>query len=126
MGYVRKKICSAAGCKNYALSNSAYCQDHQKEINRNTTSKYISFYSSGIWRKARKRFLISHIWCENCLKQGKYTPSNTVHHSMGFCDWNTFIDQSKWVAWCDSCHSSYHKTINNEQLYEQNKNKWDT
>jgi len=119
MGYIKKKICAASGCTGYALPNSSYCEKHQKVVSRDTTSKFSKFYCTSWWKKARKQFLMSHLWCENCLKQGKYTPATLVHHSKGFIDWNSFCDISNWVAWCDSCHSSYHTTINNEELYKK-------
>lgn len=124
MGFTRKKICSYVGCKNFALPNSAYCQAHQKTVLRRTTSKYENYYRTNWWKKERKQFLIEHIWCEKCLEEGKHTLSNTVHHSCGFNSWETFCDKSKWLAWCDSCHSSYHTHITNEELYEKNKDKW--
>lgn len=122
-GYIKKKICGSPNCSNYALPNSAYCQEHQKEINRDTTSKFCTFYHSSFWKKARKKFLSNHIWCEKCLKEkGVYKPANVIHHSQGFVDFSSFADQSKWVAWCKECHSAYHTTITNEELYERNKN----
>ena len=124
MGYTRKKVCSSAGCKNYALPDSAYCEQHQKIVSRGTTSKFVEFYGRTWWKKARKQFLLTHIWCEECLKKGKHTLATLVHHKCGYNSWETFIDQSKWVAWCSSCHSSYHTHITNEELYEQNKDKW--
>lgn len=124
MGYIRKKICAKAGCNDYALPNSAYCQAHQKETNRNSTSKFNSYYKTAWWLKARKQFLISHIWCEECLKKGKHTLSNVVHHSCGFHDWQTFTDESKWTAVCSSCHSLIHSKVTNEDLYNLNKDKW--
>lgn len=124
-GYSPKRICAKAGCSNYA-THGAYCEKHKKEINRGTTSKYSSFYQKTVWKKARITFLSQseNIWCAKCLENGIYTPSNTVHHSQGFKDFQTFMDKSKWVAWCDSCHSSYHTQITNGELYEQNKDKW--
>lgn len=124
MAYTRKKICSAAGCGGYALPNSAYCEKHQKDRNRNTTSAYVFFYKTTWWKKAREQFLLSHIWCEECEKQGRHTLSEVVHHSAGFADWQSFCDISKWEAVCSSCHSKIHIKINNEELYNQNKDKW--
>ena len=125
MAYKIKKICAKAGCNNYA-THGAYCEEHKKEQNRGTTSKFASFYSKTIWKKARLTFLTrpENMYCAKCLEKGIKTPSNTVHHKFGFKDFNTFMDTSKWVGWCDSCHSSYHTTITNEQLYEQNKENW--
>ena len=124
MGYKRKKICSTAGCSNIAIPNSAYCEKHQKEVNRSSTSKYDSFYHKQYWKKARKQFLLKNFWCEECLKKGKHTLADTVHHSKGFNSWETFCDKRYWVAICGSCHSIIHKRVTNDELYNQNKDKW--
>ena len=126
MGYKIKKICAKAGCNNYA-TNGAYCDLHKKEVNRGTTSKYSAFYHKTVWKKARITFLTrpENMYCAKCLKEkGIKVPSDTVHHSKGFCDFRTFMDSRHWAGWCSSCHSSYHTTITNEQLYEQNKENW--
>ena len=124
MGYTRKKICSSPGCKNFALSNSAYCEIHQKEVNRGTTSKFDNFYHKTWWKQARKTFLIKHFWCAECLAKGKHELADTVHHKYGFCDWKTFSDQRHWVALCHSCHSTIHSKVTNEELYQQNREKF--
>ena len=125
MAYKIKKICAKPFCNNYA-THGAYCDLHKKEQNRSTTSKFTSFYSKTVWKKARLTFLTrpENMYCAKCLEKGIYTPAKVVHHLKGFADFNTFMDTSKWVGWCDSCHSSYHTTITNEQLYEQNKENW--
>lgn len=124
MGYTKKKICSHAGCNGIALPDSAYCEKHKKNVSRGTSSQYVAYYKTSFWAKERKKFLLSHMWCEKCLEKGKYTLANTVHHKYGFNSFATFKEQKYWVAWCDSCHSSYHTTITNEELYAQNKDKW--
>ena len=122
MGYIRKKICSAAGCNDYALPNSAYCEKHQRNVSRETTSEFVQFYKTTYWKKARRAFLLKHTWCAECEKQGKLTLSDTVHHAQGFMDWQTFCDQSKWVALCSSCHSKIHTQITNKELYARSLN----
>lgn len=119
MPYYRKKICASPNCKNYAESNSAYCSEHKKEVFRGTTSKYESWYKTAWWMKARKNFLLSNIWCEECLKEGKYTPADLVHHTQGYNSWETFCDISKWEAICKSCHSKIHITETNESLFNK-------
>lgn len=125
MGYIRKKICSVAGCNDYALSNSAYCEKHQRNVSRETTSEYTQYYNTYYWRKARRAFLIktANTWCAECLKKGEYSIADTVHHARGFINWETFCDQKYWVALCNSCHSRIHTQITNKELYSQNKDK---
>lgn len=120
MAYFRKKICAYPNCPNYAEKDSSYCELHKKaEPSRDTTSKYESFYKTTWWTKARKQFLIHHTWCEECLKEHRYTLANTVHHTQGFCDWQSFCDVSKWEAICASCHSKIHAKETNEDLYKK-------
>lgn len=121
MPYFRKIICSYPNCPNCAESGSRYCAEHKKinPNNRDTTSKFVSFYKTTWWKKHRKSFLAAHRYCEECLKQGEYALAYTVHHSQGFCDWSSFCDISKWEAVCASCHSQIHTQVNNEELYQR-------
>lgn len=118
MPYYRKTICLFAGCKNYA-THGAYCEKHKHEANRDTTSKHVRLYKLPRWESARKSFLIDRIWCEECLKNDIYTPANTVHHSHGFVDYNSFFDKRWWVALCASCHSKIHSQLTNEDLWNK-------
>lgn len=124
MPYFRKTICAYPNCPNYADPGSRYCAEHKKSnpTNRDTTSKFVSFYKTSWWKKHREAFLVSHPYCEECLKNGKHKLAYTVHHSQGFCDWSTFCDVSKWEAVCASCHSQIHTQVNNEELYNRSKN----
>lgn len=121
MPYIRKTVCSYPNCPNYAEQGSKYCTEHKKTnpTNRDTTSKFVSFYKTSWWRKHRQAFLVAHPYCEECIKTEKYTLAYTVHHSQGFCDWSTFCDISKWEAVCSSCHSQIHTQINNTELYNK-------
>lgn len=117
MAYFRKKICAYPNCPNYAEKDSAYCEQHKKaEPSRDTTSKYRWLYKLTRWEKQRKQWLLRP---ENsrCYMCGK--PSQLPHHSEGFCDYQTFFDDSKWKPMCKSCHSKLHTTITNEELYNK-------
>ncbi len=119
MGYKPKRPCAHAGCKNYA-THGQYCDDHRRDTQRGTTSKFVSIYKTTRWEKERDDFLTTNIWCDECLKHGIHTPSNIVHHSHGFCDYNSFFDRRWWVPLCASCHSKLHTQVTNEDLW----NKW--
>ena len=60
MAYIPKRPCAHAGCKNYT-THGLYCDLHRKEVKRGTTSKFVSFYKSTRWEKARNNFLLNHI-----------------------------------------------------------------
>lgn len=120
MAYKIKKICAKAGCNNYA-THGAYCEEHKKEVNRGTTSKFTSYYLTTWWKKNRKDFLTKpeNFYCKHCLEKGIYTPADTVHHEVGYGDWESFCNKEHWKPFCKSCHSSLHTTITNEQLWEE-------
>lgn len=118
MSYTRKTVCAAPGCNGYAIKSSKFCAEHAVKPNRDTTSKFASYYKTKTWIDLRKRFLLQHVYCEECLKRGVYTPATTVHHSQGFNDWQSFIDVDKYVALCSSCHSRIHQNMTNEELYK--------
>lgn len=121
MAYTRIKICKYAGCTGYA-TEGAYCSIHQrKPESRGTTSKFSQFYHRKAWTRAKTNFLLNHIFCDKC----KTSLATLVHHEWGFNDWNTFLNQNHWVAWCQSCHSSYHMGMTNEQLYNLHKEEWE-
>lgn len=119
MAYIPKKPCAHYGCKNYTTIGQ-YCDKHRRDVKRGTTSKNVAFYKMNRWKKERDRFLLENIWCAECLKNGVYTHANTVHHSHGFCDYNSFFDSRYWVALCASCHSKIHTQVTNDDLW----NKW--
>lgn len=119
MGYIRKKICSFPGCQNAVIGEGAYCDKHKKEACRDTTSQYARYYKTPWWRKARKNFLLTHLWCEECARKGKHTLADTVHHREGFCNWTSFCDKTKWEALCSSCHGKIHSKETNEDLYRK-------
>ena len=116
MGYIAKRPCAYGGCKNDATSGQ-YCDEHKRTVNRATTSKHVGLYKTERWKKERKQFLENHVWCEECLKCGLYTPANTVHHAHGFCDYVSFFDSRYWVALCTSCHSKIHTQVTNDDLW---------
>ena len=107
MGYTRKQPCAVPHCSNLAEPNSSYCAEH-KPVRNESRSKYKYMYDSR-WEKARKQYLLAHLWCEECLKQGKYTRADTVHHKIEHKgDYGLFWDESNWEAICPSCHSRIH------------------
>lgn len=124
MAYFKKKICAKAGCTNYA-TNGAFCEEHTPKGNRDTTSKFAHFYHRTWWKRERKLFLVrpENTWCVECLKQGKHTLADVVHHSAGYSNYTEFCDKSKWVSLCSSCHSKIHTTCTNEDLYNKFKAK---
>lgn len=73
------------------------------------------FYSSGAWRECRKAYRKSvGNLCENCLKIGKITPADEVHHKIRLTpkninDPNITLNWDNLQALCETCHKSLRK-----------------
>lgn len=40
------------------------------------------FYHSKGWKYARDNYIKKKIWCERCLKEGRYNRAEMVHHKI--------------------------------------------
>ena len=100
-----------------------------------TQGKIDDFYKSKYWRKLRKEVLKEQKEeCQECLKLGKRTKANTVHH-VQFVDKHPELALSKFYAYkgkqyrnlicvCPDCHNKLHpekhkqkkELINEERL----------
>ncbi|NCC13826.1 MAG: HNH endonuclease, partial [Spirochaetia bacterium] len=69
---------------------------------------YVALHGYGSsWRKARKKFLDEHPFCELCRRQGRTTQATLVHHIKAARQGGT-DDEENLMALCASCHSSLH------------------
>ena len=73
------------------------------------------FYKSQAWKKTREAYLKSvGFLCEECLKQGTYTPATEVHHvepisPSNINNTNITLNWSNLRALCHQCHMNQHK-----------------
>ena len=104
-----KRPCSFPGCPN--LTDETYCEQHRKEARRKydkyershgTNSKY-----GRAWHRIRARFAAKHPVCEECLKHGKLTFVQEVHHIIPVSRGGTH-DESNLMSLCQSCHNKIH------------------
>ena len=72
-----------------------------------------TFYKSKAWRNCREEYLRLHPFCEECLKEKKYTPATHVHHKIILTTEN--INDPKITlcfdnleAVCMECHNHIH------------------
>lgn len=74
----------------------------------------VSFYSSSAWRSireaAKKR---DHYLCVDCLRAGKITPAEEVHHIIPLTpeninDTNITLNLDNLVSVCRECHKARH------------------
>jgi 5-methylcytosine-specific restriction protein A len=100
--------CQYPGCRKYATKGSCYCEEHTRNVERDTAPR-VSSYRQGYtkaWQRARKAFLIDHPLCVECMKQGRYTPATEVDHIKPHKgDKNLFWDIHNWQSLCHACHS---------------------
>ena len=77
-----QRPCSYPGCPKRC--DGQYCEEHAKQINRrynklvrpaDSNKKY-----GRAWREIRRRYVSAHPLCEMCLKEGRLTPVDEVHH----------------------------------------------
>ena len=72
-----------------------------------------SFYKSTAWKRCREEFLKTHVWCEECLKENKFTPATHVHHktflnAQNVNDPTIALCFDNLEAVCHDCHNKIH------------------
>ena len=90
-------------------------------LNRKTA---IQFYNSPAWINCKNIYLEkkNHL-CERCLKEGKYTPADIVHHRVYLTDEN-FGDPELMFGFdnleciCIAHHNEEHKTHINKRRWK--------
>jgi len=80
---------------------------------------HVNVYNTTTWIKLRKAYLMEHPLCEECLKQGKTTVAEQVHHIKhileGKDEWemkSIGYDYNNLEALCEKCHREKHKGKN--------------
>ena len=115
-----KKPCAKPGCPN--LTTGRFCKEHQTEEKKQKaeTNRYYdrytrdkqaeAFYKSRAWVAARQRTLTrdNHL-CQECLRQGRITQADTVHHKVELKqDWSKRLQLDNLVSLCAECHNRLH------------------
>ena len=77
-----KHPCAYPGCPN--LTDNQYCPQHEK-IARQQFDKYqrnphVNKTYGRAWKRIRDRYASEHPLCEMCLKEGRVTLMEEVHH----------------------------------------------
>ncbi len=103
------KPCNYPGCPR--LTSGSYCEEHAKVVaknyNKQVRSKDHNKKYGREWRRIRNQYATAHPLCEECLKQGRLTPMEEVHHKLpvnrgGTNDWDNL------ESVCHSCHEKLH------------------
>ena len=100
-----------------------------------TQGKIDDFYKSKYWRKLRKEVLKEQKEkCQECLKLGKITKANTVHH-VQFVDKHPELALSKFYTYkgkqyrnlicvCPDCHNKLHPEKHKQKKELINEERW--
>ena len=104
-----KKPCNFPGCPN--LTDGEFCEVH-KDQERNKYNKFersldINRKYGREWKRIRDRYVRTHPLCEECLKEGKYTPVEEVHHIVPVSRGGANVDSSL-MSLCISCLNKIH------------------
>lgn len=77
-----QRPCRYPGCGR--LSDEPYCEEHRKavrvEYNRYQRPADSNKKYGRAWKRIRDRYAAAHPLCELCLKEGRLTPVEEVHH----------------------------------------------
>lgn len=72
-------------------------------------------YGTRQWQKVRLTFLKEHPLCAECLRHGKVTPAEDVHHRKSpfnyaeqSVNWDLALDSNNLEALCKECHQKEH------------------
>lgn len=85
------------------------------ERNENTDMRKLrkEAYNNKVWRKMRDTYMKEHPICEECLKQGKVTAAEDVHHKKspfrnGVINYGLLFDYDNLMSLCKECHGKIH------------------
>ena len=104
--------CSHPGCPN--LCEGQFCEQHRVEERR----KYDKYERSSdvnrkygrAWKRIRDRYAAEHPLCELCLKEGRLTPAQEVHHILPVSKGGTHA-RDNLMSLCQSCHTKIHHDL---------------
>ena len=104
-----RRPCRKEGCKNLCEYGQQYCREHQlqqyKEYNKyNRDKEAQKFYDSKAWRSTRMQQLRYKPLCEECLRNGIYTPATLVDHIIPIKDGGAKLDFDNLQSLCQVCH----------------------
>lgn len=113
------KPCAYPGCPN--LTDGTYCEKHRnseaRKYNRyQRSSDHAKRYGSH-WKKIRDLYASLHPLCERCLKEGRTTPMDEVHHIVPVSRGGT-DDFSNLMSVCKSCHNKIHIEMGDRHPHE--------
>lgn len=87
----------------------------RQRSNEGKRKERMQIYNTARWRELRKVKLMSDPLCEMCLKEGKSTPAEDIHHITSFMTVDDMtarkvlaFDYDNLMSLCDVCHQRVH------------------
>ena len=111
-----RRQCGVFGCTNFAKDGKSYCEEHLKSESKKY-EKYLRGYDAHArydsrWVKVRNIYIKSHPFCEECIKENKFTKATIVHHIIPVSvDENKKYDLENLESVCASCHKKIHDKL---------------
>ena len=91
--------------KTNKISSNIRSKQYKTDYDDKRESAYKRGYDNA-WRVIRIQHLQNHPLCFDCLKNGRYTPSEEVHHIIKLRDRPDLRDDpNNLMSLCKSCHS---------------------
>ena len=107
-----QRPCRYPGCGR--LSDGPYCEEHRKaerdEYNRYRRPADSNKKYGRAWKRIRDRYAAAHPLCELCLKEGRLTPVEEVHHIVPLSQGGTHRNDNL-MSLCQSCHTKLHHEL---------------
>ena len=107
-----KRPCSYPGCPN--LTDGQYCKEHEaiarRQYNKYERSADVNKKYGRAWKRIRDRYAAAHPLCEMCLKEGRLTPVEEVHHIVPLSQGGTHRNDNL-MSLCQSCHTKIHHDL---------------
>ena len=106
--------CGHPGCPRLAVDGGQYCSEHTK-VERDRYNRYkraadVNKKYGRAWKRIRDRYAQTHPLCEMCLKEGRLTPVEEVHHILPISQGGDHR-QSNLMSLCQSCHTKLHREL---------------
>ncbi len=119
MPYKPRRPCAYPGCGRLGESGEQYCEEHTKlerdHYNRYERSADVNKKYGRAWKRIRDRYAQEHPLCEICLKEGRLTPVDEVHHILPVSQGGTHATENL-MSLCHSCHTKIHIEIGDRQI----------
>ena len=114
MPTMSRRPCRYPGCRLLADKGKQYCAQHKKQIDREYNHYQRDPESKKrygrAWKRIRDRYAAEHPLCEMCLKEGRLTPVQEVHHMLPVSKGGTHA-RDNLMSLCQSCHTKIHHDL---------------